>query len=127
MRNWTLDEKIILKANTNLGYKELIRILDRPYSSISQMAHIMRIKIGTTKVGRPMINGITSVEARKPGATEKLPVLHPVRLMMCPSSRTMGVKSMGRSARRPNGSTRRWRQIRETILRRDQYTCLSLA
>jgi hypothetical protein len=123
MNTWTLDEQIVLKANTDLGYKELTALLNRSYSSISAKAHVMRIKIGTTNKGRPMIQGITSVEARKSGVTEKLPVLHPVRLMMCPSSRTMGVKSMGQSARRAGGSTRRWRKIREVILRRDQYIC----
>ena len=120
---WTLDEVIVLKANKELGYQELIKILGKSYSSISMKAHTLRIKIGTTNTGRPMLKGITSTEARKSGVTEKLPVLHPVRLMMCPSSRTMGVKSMGRSALRSTGSTRRWRAIREVILRRDQYTC----
>jgi len=121
MSNWTLDEIIILKANADLGNKYISELLGRSYGSVSQKAHQLRIKLGVG--GRPMIDGITSVEARRSGQTVKLPVLHPVRLMMCPSSRTMGVKSMGRSARRSSGSTRRWRQIREVILRRDQYTC----
>jgi hypothetical protein len=120
---WTLDEVIVLKANKQLGYQELMKILGKSYSSISMKAHTLRIKIGTTKSGRPMLKGITSTEARKSGPTEKLPVLHPVRLLLCPSSRTMGTKSMGKSALKKSGSTRRWRQIREVILRRDQYTC----
>jgi hypothetical protein len=123
MNKWTLDEVIVLKANKELGYEYLMNTLDKSYKAISMKAHILRIKIGAAKNGRPMIEGITALEARKSGETEKLPVLHPVRLMMCPSSRTMGVKSMGQSARKSTGSTRRWRQIRETILRRDQYIC----
>jgi hypothetical protein len=121
MSKWTLDEIIILKANADLGNKYISELLGRSYGSVSQKAHQLRIKLGVG--GRPMIDGITSLEARRSGETVKLPVLHPVRLMMCPSSRTMGVNSMGRSARRSTGSTRRWRQIREVILRRDQYTC----
>ena len=120
---WTLDEVIVLRANKDLGYLELMHLLNRSYMSISQKAHVMRIKIGSNNTGRPMMEGITAVEARKSGATQKLPVLHPVRLMLCPSSRTMGTKSMGQSARKSTGSTRRWRKIREVILRRDQYTC----
>ena len=121
MSKWTLDEVIILKANADMGNQYISELLGRSYSSVSQKAHTLRIKLGVG--GRPMIDGITAVEAKRSGQTEKLPVLHPVRLMMCPSSRTMGVKSMGRSARKATGSTRRWRQIREVILRRDQYTC----
>lgn len=121
MSKWTLDEIIILKANADMGNKYIGDLLGRSYSSVSQKAHVLRLKLGSG--GRPMIVGMTANEARKSGETEKLPVLHPVRLMMCPSSRTMGVKSMGRSARTTKGSTRRWRQIREIILRRDQYTC----
>ncbi len=121
MNNWTLDEIIILRANADMGNKYINELLGRSYSAVSMKAHLLRIKLGVG--GRPMIEGITAIEARRSGETEKLPVLHPVRLMMCPSSRTMGVRSMGQSARKSTGSTRRWRQIRETILRRDQYTC----
>ena len=121
MSKWTLDEIVILKANANMGNKYIGELLGKSYASVSQKAHTLRIKLGAG--GRPMIDGITASESRKSGITEKLPILHPVRLMMCPSSRTMGVKSMGRSARTSKGSTRRWRQIREVILRRDQYTC----
>jgi len=123
MSKWTLDEVIVLKANKELGYQYLMNTLDKSYSAISGKAHTLRIAIGAGVKGRPMIEGITATEARRSGVTQKLPVLHAVRLMLCPSSRTMGTQSMGRSARRPNGSTRRWRKIREIILRRDQYTC----
>jgi hypothetical protein len=113
---WSEEELIYLKENAELGAKHISAVLNRSYSSVSQKAFQLRLKLG--QGGRPMqIHVKLSSHIPISERLCKLPLMHPVMIGLIPVSRSefqkVGYK----------GSTYRWRKIRETILRRDQHTC----